>query len=87
MVGGGGNLREELHREIWERVSPEPRITSGGGGWERERKERAKKEEEGLKPNQYRDKSVSFVGVLLRYKGAALTARMAGAPWLNSDMK
>jgi hypothetical protein len=40
--GGGDNLGEELHGEIQERGSLKPRI---GGGRERERKERAKKEE------------------------------------------
>jgi hypothetical protein len=38
-------------------------------GRERGKKEQRKKKEEGLGPNRYRDKDVSLVSALLRYKG------------------
>jgi hypothetical protein len=67
----GGNLGDELHEEIRERRSPELRIAGGGYGWERE--QRKKKEEEGLRPNWYRDKGTSLINALLCYKGAIPT--------------
>jgi hypothetical protein len=44
-------------------------------GRERERKERAKKEER-LWLNRYRDKGASLVDALLRYKGASLAGAL-----------